>query len=307
MRALFSSLGLGSIARSLLGIRLGRFHQYAARPLSIIQFDEVAGVGDLPTMSIVTPSFNQGRFIRTTIESVLGQKYPRLQYVVQDAYSADETAGILEQYSRQGVEVHTEHDQGQTDALNRGFIRTDGEVMAYLNSDDFLLPGTLDFVGRYFRDNPDVDVVYGNRLIVDEVGMEIGRWVLPSHNADILRRIDYVPQETMFWRRRIWDRAGARFDVDFRFAMDWELILRFMSVGAEFRHLPGLFGVFRVHGDQKSQVDFLRHGAKEMSDLKSRYSNNKLGLGRTVVAHWAYLAQHRRADATFEASMGENG
>jgi glycosyltransferase involved in cell wall biosynthesis len=307
MRALLSSLGLGSMARSMLGIRLGRFHQYAARPLSAIRFNGSGDSRDLPTISIVTPSLNQGHFIRTTIESVLGQNYPGLQYVVQDAHSTDETAAILDEYSRQGVDVRIERDSGQTDALNRGFARTDGEVMAYLNSDDYLLPGVLSFVGRYFRDHADVDVIYGNRLIVDEIGMEIGRWVLPAHNEDVLRRIDYVPQETMFWRRRLWDRAGSHFDTDMQFAMDWELILRFMSVDAVFQHLPMLFGVFRVHGSQKSQVDFLRHGAKEMTDLKSRYSNNKSGFGQIVAAHWAYLAQHRQADAAFESSMGENG
>lgn len=303
----FSSLGLGIAVRRLLGVRLGRFNQYSPRQLTLIPVNHADDDDRLPMISLVTPSFNQARFVEKTLESVLGQNYPKLQYIVQDGLSSDGTQEILGEYATRNIDIRIETDNGQTDALNKGFAHTDGEIMGYLNSDDLLLPGTLSLVGRYFRDNPSVDVIYGNRLIVDEAGREVGRWVLPEHDSEILSFIDYVPQETMFWRRRIWERAGGRFDTDFHFAMDWELLLRFIHAGAVFRHLPGLFGAFRVHGKQKSQAEFLVRGVGEMNVLRLRYAGKNMNLVRRFVLHWAYLSQHRLADAAFEASLRKNG
>ena len=302
-----SSLRLGIAVRRLLGVRLGRFHQYQPRQLSVASVNHADDNDRLPAISLVTPSFNQACFVEKTLESVLGQNYPKLQYIVQDGLSSDGTREILGRYATRNVDIRIETDGGQTDALNKGFAHTDGEIMGYLNSDDLLLPGTLCLVGRYFRDNPSVDVIYGNRLIVDEAGREVGRWVLPEHDSEILTFIDYVPQETMFWRRRIWERVGGRFNTDFHFAMDWELLLRFIHAGAVFRHLPGLFGAFRVHGQQKSQAEFLVRGIGEMNGLRLRYGGKNMSFVRRIALHWAYLSQHRLADAAFEASLRKNG
>ena len=95
--------------------------------------------------------------------------------------------------------------------------------MAYLNSDDLLLPGALPTVAAYFAQHPEVEVVYGHRVVIDEAGDEIGRWVLPPHDDKALRWADYIPQETLFWRRSIWGKSGGRMDETFRFALDWEL------------------------------------------------------------------------------------
>lgn len=304
MRAKLSALGLGVWARRLLGIRLGRFYQYPPQPLSIVRLAQAGDDHDLPLISLVTPSFNQAQFIGKTLESVVGQKYPNLQYVVQDAKSLDGTDQVLNYYVAKGVDVHIEEDQGQADALNRGFVRTSGEVMGYLNSDDILLPGALHLVGQYFRDHPSIDVVYGNRLIIDENGLEVGRWILPGHDSNILSFVDYVPQESMFWRRHIWDRMGGHFDANLQFAIDWDLILRFIDAGAAFQYLPQLFGVFRVHGNQKSQADFVARGANEMAVLRLRYGRGNMSCFRRAKLHWKYLSEHRRADAAFAASYG---
>ena len=303
MRAQLSAWGLGTLLRRLLGVRLGRLHQYPPRPLSVSRIDAQAGDSNLPYISLVTPSFNHARFIGETIQSVVGQAYPHLQYVVQDACSTDGTADVLRPFSGKGVDIRVEPDNGQADALNRGFARTTGEVMGYLNSDDLLLPGALHYVGRYFRDNPSVDVIYGNRLIINEDGLEIGRWILPGHESLVLRFVDYVPQESMFWRRRIWDRTGGRFDANLHFALDWDLILRFIGAEAIFHHLPSLFGIFRAHGKQKSQAEFVARGAGEMANLRSRHSDADMGRTRLAVHHWRYLSKHRRADAAFAAGF----
>src|SRR5262249_1995819 len=178
-------------------------------------------------IAIVTPSFNQGAFLERTLASVLGQQYPRLEYVVQDGGSTDGTLAVLQRYRDQLTHWESVRDRGQAHAINLGFRRTTGDIMAYLNSDDLLFPGALAFVARYFAAHPQVDVVYGHRVIIDEQDQEVGRWVLPPHEDEVLSWTDPVPQETVFWRRRVWERVGGAMDESFQFALDWDLLLRF--------------------------------------------------------------------------------
>jgi len=205
-----------------------------------------------PSISIVTPSYEQGRFLGRTINSVVSQNYPRLEYFVQDGGSTDATREILERFDDSLSGWVSEPDGGQADAINRGFARTSGEVMAYLNSDDLLLPGSLAYVAGYFSAHPDVDAVYGQRVLIDEHDRQIGVWVLPPHDDQTLTVADYVPQETLFWRRSLWERAGAHIDESFKFAVDWDLLLRFREAGARVVRLPRFLGAFRVHDEQKT-------------------------------------------------------
>jgi hypothetical protein len=290
--------GWGQAARRALGVRLGLLHQHAPRPWSVAAAPAAAGGSDLPAIALVTPSFNQARFIAATLDSVRAQDYPSLQYVVQDAGSTDGTDRVLRERAT-GFAVHVERDAGQADAINRGFARTDAPVMAWLNADDLLLPGTLRYVGRFFADHPEVDAVYGNRLVIDAEGREIGRWILPGHDAQVLRFVDYVPQETLFWRRRLWERADGRVDPQLHFALDWDLLLRFLDTGAVVRHLPGLFGAFRVHQEQKTQAQYAQRGAAEMAALRRRQGARLPGPVRRAALHAAYLWRHRRVDAAF--------
>lgn len=207
---------------------------------------------DGPTISIVTPSYQQGHFIERTIFSVTSQRYPRLEYVVQDGGSSDETTAVLERFEEMLSSWKSEPDAGQADAINRGFEQTSGEIMAYLNSDDLLLPGSLGYVAGYFAAHPEVDVLYGHRVMIDEHDREIGRWVLPPHDGSLLAVIDYIPQETLFWRRELWERAGGRIDTQLNFAIDWDLLLRFREAGANMVRLPRYLGAFRIHDEQKT-------------------------------------------------------
>src|SRR5262249_32657359 len=158
-----------------------------------------------------------GRFIRKTVESVLGQAYPRLNYLVQDGGSSDETVSVLSGFGSQ-LNWVSEPDEGQADAINRAFRRVDAEIMAWLNSDDLLLPGALGYVGRFFARHPEVDLIYGHRIYIDADGREIGRMVLPPHDGRVLKWQDYIPQETMFWRRKVWQAIGP-LDTAFDFAL----------------------------------------------------------------------------------------
>jgi glycosyltransferase involved in cell wall biosynthesis len=236
----------------MLGPNLGILRQHGPRPLRVPRhYSRSLPPDPAPTLSIVTTSKNQAAFLPRAIESVLMQGYPALQYLVQDGASTDGSTAILAKYERR-LRWISEPDASHPQALNRGLSRTTGEIMAWLNSDDRLLPGTLSYVASYFAAHPEVDVVYGHRIVIDEDDREIGRWVLPPHDAEVLSWGDYVPQETLFWRRRLWDRIGGAIDESFLFAFDWDLLLRFRDASAVFVRLPRFLGAFRIHGMQKT-------------------------------------------------------
>jgi glycosyltransferase involved in cell wall biosynthesis len=224
----------------------------------------------MPLVSIVTPSYNQAGYIGRTMDSVLGQNYPNLEYFVQDGGSQDGTVEVLKVYSNQLSGWESKPDGGQSQAINLSFARTSGEIMAWLNSDDVLLPGAIHTAVEYFNRHPEVDVVYGNRLLIDENDMEIGRWIMPGHDSGVLSWADYVPQETLFWRRRIWDKVGGKIDESFKFAMDWDLLVRFRDVGAHFAHIPRFMGAFRIHEHQKTLAVINEIGHKEMDRIRER-------------------------------------
>jgi glycosyltransferase involved in cell wall biosynthesis len=192
--------------------------------------------------------------------------------IVQDGGSTDGSADILLRYAPRLKHWASEKDHGQADALRRGFLRTEGgpdDIMAYLNSDDLFMPGALRFVAEHFARNPKVDVVYGHRVLIDERGNEVGRWLVPRRSCDDLRLFDLIPQETLFWRRRIYERAGG-IDPSFGFAVDWDLLLRFAAAGARFERLPWFLGLFRLHPAQKSQALLEKVGIPEMDALRER-------------------------------------
>jgi glycosyltransferase involved in cell wall biosynthesis len=232
---------------------LGIHRQYSPRPLVLpSRYDSQRTPDPAPLISIVTPSFNQRIFLQATMQSVLEQRYPALEYIVQDGGSSDGTVSLLERYAPQLEHWESCPDRGQAHAINIGFRHATGEILAYLNSDDLLLPGSLAYVANYFDHHPEVDVVYGYRIVIDPDGKEVGRCVLPPHDDSYLMWDDCVHQETMFWRRRIWERVGAHLDETYHFALDWDLILRFQKAGGEFACLPRFLGAFRTHTEQKS-------------------------------------------------------
>jgi glycosyltransferase involved in cell wall biosynthesis len=272
--------------------KIGRLHHYSPRPLRVPRaYLRTAAPPNPPRISIVTPSFQQGRYVERTIFSVVNQQYPDLEYVVQDGGSTDGTLDVLERFDEELTRWISKPDLGQADAINRGFQRTTGEIMAWLNSDDLLLPGTLAYVARYFARHRDVDVVYGNRRLIDENDGEIGVWVLPKHDDAMLTNVDYVPQETLFWRRRIWESAGGRIDPSFNYALDWDLLLRFREAGAKIVRLPRFLGAFRVHDEQKTTAqDAL--GIAECDRLRERVHGRPVLHEEAVAETVSYLRRH---------------
>lgn len=244
-----------------------------------------------PTISIATPSYNQGQYIEHTIHSVLSQEYPKLEYVVQDGGSTDSTLEVLERHRSKLFRCESRKDNGQSHAINLGLAGTTGEIMAYLNSDDLLLPGALHAVAKYFEDHPDVDVVYSHRVLINGPGYEVDRWVLPPHDGEMLKWADYIPQETMFWRRRLWDKVGG-IDESFRFAMDWDLLLRFQAAGAKFYRLPRFLGAFRIHDTSKTVSLVNTQGVAEMNRLRLRVHGREVSMQEIQAGLRTYLGRH---------------
>ena len=284
--------------------RLGTLRHYPPRPLRLSVSDKSGPpLEGAPTISIVTPSFNQGQFLEDTIESVLGQRYPFLEYVVQDGGSEDGSRQILERYSGRLHHWESAPDGGQARALNRGFARTSGEVMAYLNSDDLLLPGALSYVARFLLKHPKVDVVYGHRILIDELGREIGRQVIPRHNDRVLSWADFIPQETVFWRRAAWERAGATFDESFQYALDWDLWVRLREVGARMVRLPRFLGAFRVHDAQKTSTLAPTIGVDEMQRIRTRLHGRSVDQSEALQRVRAYLIRHVVLDQLYRRGL----
>ena len=276
---------------------LWTFEQYSPRQVRIPKsYGNERSTNTTLSFAIVTPSYNQGSYLNATINSVLSQKYPRLHYHVQDGGSNDQSPQIIQEFASQ-LTWQCAPDAGQAQAINRGFAATSGEIMAYLNSDDMLLPGTIAYVAQAFAASPELDFVYGHRIFVDRDGSEIGRAVLPPHDAKSLYWADYVPQETMFWRRRVWESIGP-FDETFHYALDWDFILRAQAAGFTFKRLPRFLACFRVHDRQKTSSTY-EIGREEMQRLRLRHlgftpSQRQVEravapyLARQLATHWMY-------------------
>lgn len=291
--------------RKVVGLvrpRLFSFRHHRPKPLAALE--PVAAPDPAPRISVVTPAFRHAHFLEATMKSVLDQDYPNLQYIVQDGGSDDGTVELLQRYESRLASWQSAPDHGQSDALNKGFARADGEIMAWLNSDDLLLPGALAAAARFFEAHPEVDVLYGHRFIIDELGRQIGTWIMPAHDDAALSWADYVPQETLFWRRLIWEKAGGRIDDSFQFAMDWDLLLRLRDAGAKMVRLPRPLGAFRVYEAQKTSANITQTGADEMARIRRRihgyvppHEEIRAGLTRYmaahVAAHYAYFARER--------------
>lgn len=201
-------------------------------------------------ITVVTPSYNHAKFIERTVRSILLQRYENLEYIVMDGGSKDDTLEVLQPYRSQIAHLVSEKDEGQADAIARGFEQSTGEIMAWVNSDDMLAPGTLEYVNWFFTNHPEVDAIYSHRLAVDADDNVIWYWHLPRHSSYMMSRWDLIPQETCFWRRSLWERAG-NVDKRYQFAMDYDLFVRYMKTG-RLRRVNRFLGAFRQHDSAKT-------------------------------------------------------
>jgi glycosyltransferase involved in cell wall biosynthesis len=204
-----------------------------------------------PLVSIITPSYNQARFLEQTIQSVLSQNYPNLEYIIVDGGSTDGSLDIIKQYTHRLTWWVSEPDQGQTDAINKGFAHARGEIFAWLNSDDTYLPGAIVEAVDFTLAHPEAALVYGNANLIDEQGKIIGHF--PSRQTDLrklLRGSVHIPQQAAFFQSRFWHQVGP-LDPSFHFAMDYDLWVR-LAKCAPIIHVPRFWANFRLHSEGKS-------------------------------------------------------
>ena len=291
-------------------MQIGVLRQYEPRPIvwdDRLRRPPKAAPEALPAIGIVTPSFGQAAFLESTMLSILNQGYPKLHYAVQDGGSKDASPEVIARYAERLTHGVSEPDKGQADAVRKGFSHIEPklgptDVMAYLNSDDLLAPRALAFVAGYFAAHPEVDVIYGHRIIINEEDREVGRWIMPRHEEDSIEWIDYVPQETLFWRKRAWDIAGG-IDPSFQFALDWDLLARFQKAGFRIVRIPYFLGCFRVHAQQKTNQAIHTTGADEMARIRLRFHGSDKDNAAMIERH----ARRIRLRGTLSARLQAAG
>lgn len=223
--------------------------------------------------SIITPSYNQGRFIRDCIESVKAQTGVEWEHIVQDACSTDETASVLDEYPH--LKVTCEPDKGMSDGINRGFLKATGDWVMWLNTDDYLLPGALAKVAGFAARHPEADVIYGDCIFANERKEFIRRKREHPFDGRILLFVGcYIPSTSAFLSMRI-IQSGHLLDVDYRVCMDFEYYVRLWRGGYHFAYLPEALAGFRWHETNTSTMQSVRRRQERLRVQRDHFQSTR--------------------------------
>ncbi len=250
-------------------------------------------------ISLVTPSYNSAQFIEQTFRSVISQGYPNLEYIVVDGGSTDGTLDLIRRYEAHLTGWVSEPDRGMYDALNKGFARTSGEIMGWISATDMLHVGALNVVASVFQTFPQVEWITGIPTGFDEQGMTVGigktaRW---SRVRFLAGANHWIQQESTFWRRSLWERAGSYLDASQRNGSDFELWARFFR-HAQLYSVNALIGGYRAHADA---------GGVMNAERARRYQEQVIERELALVPYGKYLQLFRRLDQRVRRSPKVRG
>lgn len=246
----------------------------------------------MPRVSIVTPSYNMAQFLGETVESILGQDYPNLEYLVMDGGSTDGTVELLRRYEGR-LRWVSEKDDGQSDAVNKGFARTSGEIFAFLNADDLYLPGAISAVVQAFAEHPDAAVVYGEAYYTAEDGAVIRSYPTEPYSRERLGQVCFICQPAAFMRRSALEELGV-LDASMHYALDYELWMR-LAQKYDMVKVDQYLATSRMYRDNKT-VRLRTLGCTEAMRIQRRYYGY-------IPPSWVYgylCARFDKTDGFFE-------
>ena len=245
-------------------------------------------------ITVVTPSYNQGRYLEEAILSVLGQGYPDLEYLVMDGGSTDGSAEIIQRYDGDLAYWVSEPDGGQAAAINRGFEKATGDVLCWLNSDDMYLPGTLRYVAERLAEGGS-GLLFGNCVhVIEGTGQAKGSNVERWHRVSDLRLHDYVIQPASFWTRETWERVGP-LDETLRYSFDWDWYIRAHRAGVRLVPVSRQLAVYRLHADHKtgSRAKAREHELAEVIGRHAGPTYERLFAEMCSRYEWIRAVEHR--------------
>jgi glycosyltransferase involved in cell wall biosynthesis len=229
----------------------------------------------LPRISVVTPSFNQGQFLEETILSVLDQNYPDLEYIIIDGGSTDSSVDIISTYANRLAYWESEPDRGQAHAINKGFARATGQILCWINSDDFFLPNVFEQLVSFFQPAVQAEraqLFYGGcRLFDAERNWTVKRQPPAPFDRELYRVFAFFDQPSTFWTRRLWEETGP-LDESMHYSFDWEWFNRAADHG-EFKAIPFPVSAYRFHRSQKTGGGDLGLRRREIREIVGRYAS----------------------------------
>lgn len=237
-------------------------------------------------ISVITPSFNQAAYLEKTIQSVLDQNHSNLEYIIIDGGSVDGSVDIIRKYEKNLAYWVSEKDKGQSDAINKGFRKATGDIVGWINSDDYLAPGMLQRIDKEFAKDENIGIVYGDVQFIDENDDYLRLYKVPKISYEgLLRGSPDIAQPGSFYRADALKKTGL-LDETLRYVMDYDLWLRLGKV-AKIQYVPGVLAYFRIHTVSKTKsegfafpVEILQ--VKERHGIKKMDWNNRIILYRLV-------------------------
>lgn len=242
-------------------------------------------------VSIVTPSFNQASYLEQTIQSVLNQDHADIEYIVMDGGSTDMSVDIIKKYVSRLAYWASEKDSGQADAINKGMARTKGEIVAWLNSDDYYLPGAVAAAVKVFNENPDAVLVYADMLAVDEHNQTFNTFHYHQLTLEDLLSFQIIGQPAVFMRRSAFEKAGG-LDTSYHFLLDHHLWIRIAAQG-RILHIPQSWAAARYHAEAKNRAHAADFGREAFRILDWAKTDANLAPVLSPILQRATASAHR--------------